>query len=304
DLWLLVVSEFHAVEPCRGRHPLPVGVPTAPGRIEVADVHGAGLKEVAAAAGRVFALSGADGDAAASPYLAHVATIVGPDAWLLEPANVEVRHAATEVERLLDRVSLVGIDGQHEIISGRLAGDANTLGVGARLEAADLELGTAEAERPPLFHLIADAREVAAVIAADYVDGHTVAIPSPQAPEGLFERLADGVPDREVDAGKGNEADAPVPELIEGGRVAELPAALVGKGVLADQPRRDFVADHADDVRQRLVLVGGVGLPDDPLLGDHARDNARTVLHAVVAASINPVERDDDRNERDLANRE
>src|ERR1035441_10394337 len=156
DLWLLVVSEFHAVEPCRGRHPLPVGVPTAPGRIEVADVHGAGLKEVAAAAGRVFALSGADGDAAASPYLAHVATIVGPDAWLLEPANVEVRHAATEVERLLDRVSLVGIDGQHEIISGRLAGDANTLGVGARLEAADLELGTAEAERPPLFHLIAD----------------------------------------------------------------------------------------------------------------------------------------------------
>src|SRR5580704_14627395 len=48
DLRLLVVSELDTVEPCRGRHPLPVCVATAPGSIEVADVHRASLKQVAA----------------------------------------------------------------------------------------------------------------------------------------------------------------------------------------------------------------------------------------------------------------
>ena len=84
---------------------------------------------------------------------------------------------------------------------------------------------------------------------------------------GMPECLADRIPDREVDAGQRDQTDPAVAELVVRDRVAELPAALVREGVLADQLRRDLVADHADDVRERLVLVGGIRLADDPLVG-------------------------------------
>ena len=120
----------------------------------------------------------------------------------------------------------------------------------------------------PALDLLADPRQVATVVAADDVDRDAVAVPAPEPPERLPERLADGVPDREIDARERDQADAAVAQLVEGDGIAELPAALVGERVLADEPRRDLVADHADDVGQRLVLIGGVGLADDSLLGD------------------------------------
>ena len=78
------------------------------------------------------------------------------------------------------------------------------------------------------------------VVAADGDHRHAVAVAAPEPPQRLAERLADRVPDRGVDARHGDEAEPAVAQDVERRRPAELPAALDGEGVLADQPRRDL----------------------------------------------------------------
>ena len=52
------------------------------------------------------------------------------------------------------------------------------------------------------------------------------------------------------------------------------------------EQRRDLLTDDAVDLEQRRVLVAGVGLADEPLLGVHAGDHGRAVRHLVPAAAV------------------
>jgi len=84
----------------------------------------------------------------------------------------------------------------------------------------------------------------------------------------------------------------------------QLPAALDRQAVGAEQPRRDLVVDDPVDLEQAGVLVAGVRLAHDPLLGVDARDDRRAVGHVVVAAAVDAAERDPDRDRLDPADRQ
>src|SRR6185437_3395756 len=130
----------------------------------------------------------------------------------------------------------------------RLARGTDARSVLLGRERPHLELAAAEAHVAPLGHLVPDAVEVAAVVAADDVDGDPVGVAAPEPPQRLPEGLADRVPDREVDRSERDEADPAVAQLVEGHRMAELPAALHRERVLTDQARRDLVADDVHDL--------------------------------------------------------
>src|SRR5581483_6074814 len=168
-----------------------------------------------------------------------------------------------------------------------------------RILSADLELAAAKPELAPLRHLVPDPGEVAAVVAADDVDADRVPVPAPELPERTVEDLADRVPERQVDAREGDEADPAVAELVERDRKPELPAALDREAVLADQPRRQLVGDDCRDVAQGRVLVARIGLPDDALPRGHAGEDRGAVAHPVVAAPVLLLERHDDRRHLD-----
>ena len=194
------------------------------------------LHQVAAAFGRVLALAGADGDPADGADVAHVAGVVGPEAGLFEPADVEFVDAAAEVERLGAGVALVCVDGDDEVVAGCFAGGGDAFGVLAGGLAADLEFAAVEAAFAPFGDLVADPGEVAAVVAADDVDRDRVAVAAPELPQRPAERFPDRVPERDVDRGERDQPDPLVAELVVGGGEPELPAALDREGVLADQP--------------------------------------------------------------------
>jgi hypothetical protein len=86
-------------------------------------------------------------------------------------------------------------------------------------------------------------------------------------------------------------------------RSRQLPAALDGDGVPADEVRLDLVVDDAHDVGEPGVLVARVRLADDALVGVHARDHRRPVRHAVVAPRVRARERDADRHGLDPGDR-
>src|SRR6185295_17757729 len=163
------------------------------------------LHQVAAALRRMLTLSRADGDSAGRAYVAHVPCVVAPDARLLEPADVEVTDTPAELDRLGARVALIRVDRQNEVVAPGLAGGFDALRILCRRLAADLELAPTEAELAPLGHFLADAGEIGAVVAADDVDTERVAVAAPKLEERPVERLADRIPEREVDARQSDE---------------------------------------------------------------------------------------------------
>ena len=209
-----------------------------------------------------------------------------------------IPDALAEVERHARRVALVGVDRDHEVVARDLAHDARALGILGRRARSELELAAAEAHLEPLLDLGADLVR-GAVVAADDVDREPVAVAAPELGERPSERAADRVPDRRVDARERDEADPPIAQLIERDRVAELPAALDGEGVLADQARLDLGPHDLHDLLQRRVLVGGVGLADHALVRVDAREDRRPMRHRVVAAAVLAAERHDDRDQLD-----
>ena len=204
----------------------------------------------------------------------------------------------------VQRVALVGVDRDDEVRACRVARGRDAGGILLGREAAHLELAAAEAGRFPAGDLVSDRTDVGAVVAADDVDRHAIAIAAPETPQGLADRLPDGVPDGEVDVRDGHQADAAVAQLVVGDGVGELPAALVRERVLTDEMRADLLADDRGDLAEGLVLVTCVGLADDSLGRVDARDDARAVVHAVVAAAILAVERDDERDQLDRFDRQ
>src|SRR5206468_2557931 len=132
-------------------------------------------------------------------------------------------------------------------------------------EAADLELHAGESTLEQLLDLGGDVG-VRAVVAADRDHRDAVAVAAPEAPQRLTVRLADEVPDGRVHAGARDEAEAAVAEDVVGRRARELPAAFDGERVLSEEPRRDLLANDAVDSPERLVLVAGIGLADEPVV--------------------------------------
>jgi hypothetical protein len=57
-------------------------------------------------------------------------------------------------------------------------------------------------------------------------------------------------------------------------------------GVLADQPRSDFVPDHALDPAMDVVLIAGEDLARDALVHVDAGDHGGAVRHLVVASAV------------------
>ncbi len=234
----------------------------------------------------------------ASRTVAHVAPVVRPAARLLEPADVQIPDALAEIERHAGGVALVGVDGDHEVVAGHLAHHACAGRVLGGRSRSELELAAAEAHLEPLLDLAADLVG-RPVVAADDVDGQAVAVAAPELEERATQRASDRVPDRRVDAGERDEADAPIAKLIERDRIAELPAALDRERVLTDQARLDLGLHDVHDLLERRVLVGRVGLADDALVGMDAREDRRPVGHGVVAAAVLAAERHDDRDHLD-----
>ena len=145
NLWFFVVPHPHiiGIGNCGGAQP--VRGAAGPRRVEVADVNRAVFHEVTTTRRRVFALPGADRDPAAHPHIAQAALIVLPANRLLKPGDVEVVYPVAELERLRDRIALVGVDGDEEVVAGgRTRFDAD--GVFGWSEPANLELDARQLE--------------------------------------------------------------------------------------------------------------------------------------------------------------
>ena len=213
-----------------------------------------------------------------------------PAARLLEPDEVEVLDEAREANRLPRRPRLVGVGGEDEAVARRHPHGPRSRGVRVGVETAHLQLHAADAELEQAAHLglQIDAR---VVIAADRDHRQARAVAAPETPQGLAECLADGVPQRSVHARARDEPDAPVAEDVEGRRPHQLPAAFDRVRVFAEQLRRKLVVDDAVDLEQARVLVTGVRLADDAVVGCDPHDDRRPVRHLVVAAAKRSHER-------------
>ena len=106
----------------------------------------------------------------------------------------------------------------------------------------------------------------------------------------LPERLADRVPQCRVDAGAGDEPEPPVAQDVEGRGSQQLPEPFDRERVLAEQLRRKLVVDDAVDLEQARVLVAGVCLADDAVVGRDPHDDRRAMRHVVMAAVKRPHE--------------
>jgi hypothetical protein len=197
----------------------------------------------------VLALSRADLRPAREADIAHRAAVVPPPARLLEPYEVAILDQPREPDRLLQRPSLVRVRGQYEPVASRVPSETGARRVLLRLEPADLELEPRQSELLQFSDLRRKIR-VVPVVATDRDHRELRAVTSPETPERLPERSADRIPDGGVDAGAGDEPAAPVTQDVERHRPRELPAALDGQGILADQARRDLLVDDPIDLEQ------------------------------------------------------
>src|ERR1700733_4959673 len=155
-LRLLMMAELDAVEMCRSRHAAPSRVAPRPGRVEVANVDCAVLHQIPAGLRRVLALPRANGDPSAGADLTHVAMVVGPQARLFEPADVQLSYAFAQLEGHRQAIPLIGVDSDGEILVGGFACCPNSIAVLARCASSHLELAPAESHLLPLCHLIPD----------------------------------------------------------------------------------------------------------------------------------------------------
>jgi hypothetical protein len=276
-------------------HATPFRRAAGPRRVEVAHVDRALDDQLAAAGGGVLALPGTDAHAGDEPDVAHRPEVVAPAARLLEPDEVEVLDEPGEANRLPRRPGLVRVGGEDEAVTGHLPNRARPRRVRLGVETAHLQLHAADAELEQVVHL---APQVGArvVIAADRDHRQARAVAAPETPERLAQRLADGIPQRGVDTRARDEPEPTVAEDVERRRPQELPAALDRVRVLAEQLRGELVVDDPVDLEQAGVLVAGVRLADDALVGPDPNDDRRPVRHLVVAAAKRPSERDANRD--------
>src|SRR4051812_43359542 len=104
-------------------HAPPLGRPSAPARIEIADIDGAARHHVTTPGAGNLALTGTDRDAGERASRRHVQTVVLPVHRFLEPADVEVLGEAGEFDRLAQAPALVGVDDQRKVVAyGRSPG--------------------------------------------------------------------------------------------------------------------------------------------------------------------------------------
>src|SRR3984885_600271 len=283
---LLVVTKFNTVELSGRCHSSPGGVSPGPGGIEIAHVDCSHLHEMPASLGRVLALPGARPDSPQITHVPHVSRIVRPDARLFKPPEAEITHHAAKLEGILLRISLVGVNGDHEIVTSRLADGRYAGGVLAWGRSPDLELASVESHVDPLAYLILKAPAVAAVIPADDVYWHARAVAAPKSPKRHLERLPDGVPNREVEACEGHQPDTTVAKLVVRHRGTSSPPSFDREPVHADNARSKLLPDYSVDLAKRFVLIGRVCLSDNAFIGDNTRNDCCALRHPVVTPTV------------------
>ena len=279
------------------------GRTAGPGRVEIAEVHGTGNEEVATATGGELALAGAHRLTAHQADVAHRPPVVRPHARLLEPEQFVIGDQTGELHGFVDLPSLVGVGHQDEVVARRLARLDEPCGVFGRRQPTDLELHPGEATAAQLVDLIGNAHS-GAVVAADRRHLDRVAVTAPQSPQRLPGGLADGVPDRRVDARAGDKPEPTVAQDVVGRRASQLPATFHGAGIDPDELRSDLVADDRRDLLQSGVLVSGVRLTDHTCGRVHLGDDRRAVGHSILAAAVGAVEGDADGDELDALDRQ
>ena len=114
DLRLLMMSHL-GVEAVRDRGcAKPRRGAPRPRRVEVAHVNRLILHEIAASARAELTLASADRVRDGLPDRCHRPSVVVPSHRLLEPHDVEIAGPPSELDRVLDRVALIGIDRDDE----------------------------------------------------------------------------------------------------------------------------------------------------------------------------------------------
>src|SRR5262249_9351917 len=161
---------------------------------------------------------------------------------------------------------LVGVDQDHEAVAHRAAHALDLRDVLADRPVGQPPLARAPALGPPGRGALATPRAVAQLDAAR-VAGHAVAVAAPELPERLAGRLADQVPERDLDApGAAGVLEDPL-------------MALELERVLADQARLDPALER------RRVGVAGRAPADQPVV---ARDPDQDRAAAAPVRSRRP----------------
>src|SRR3989449_11732615 len=201
---------------------------------------------------------------------------------LLEPADVEVLDEAREADGFLHRPAAIGVHGQDEIGTGRVARGRDAFGVLFRRQPADLELAAGHAGAAIRFELPPDVgvRLALDVVAADGDDGQTRAIAAEQDAHALPQRFADQVPEGAVDAGDRFEQSLAVAAGMGEGE-QHFPDARALEEAHALDARRELVVNEAHDLAAVLAVVAVVDFADEPLVGAHAGDDHAGPEHVV-----------------------
>ena len=179
----------------------------------------------------VSRLAGADRDPGLEADVAHPAGVIGPAHGLFEPADVEVPDVARELDRLGPAVALVGIDHQHELWPGRLAGDAHPPASSVGVLPPTLNFTPAKPASTYERMTVATSSSGEVVVAADDADRDVVGGAAPQAMERQAERTPEDVPDRLVDARDRLQRQAAVAQDVVRGGLHGAPRALGIGGV-------------------------------------------------------------------------
>ena len=178
-----------------------LGDAAADREIGLQDVGGAQFDQIAKVEARALALAGGDRDVRRAAHLGQAALVVGGHR-LLEPGQAAVAHQVAELLRLGHREGAVRVAHQIDAGAERRARGDHALGRRLRraVEHADAHLHRAEAAlRDVAQQLFADACGVRP--AARRVGRHALgAATAEQLPDRHAERLAEQVPQRDVDA--------------------------------------------------------------------------------------------------------
>jgi hypothetical protein len=199
------------------------------------DVDGLEHGEIAEGEAGGLRFAGGDRYRAGGSDLGHAGLVVG-DHRLLEPGQVAVGDHVDEALGVGDGVGAVGVDHQLHLRPERGArgADAGGRDVRGTVHGADAHLHRAEAAGVDVgLQLLADA--VGRRPAARGIGGQPVGLAAAeQAPDGLAERLAEDVPERDVDRADGGDRDAAARQFGHG--VAGGGGLLVAHAVVEHLP--------------------------------------------------------------------
>jgi hypothetical protein len=217
----------------------------------------------------------------------HVALVVLGADRLLEPQQVQLLHGAAEADGLGDGEAVVRVHGELDVGPDCLPHGGDARQVQLRVAQADLHLDRAEAHGCVFLGFLH--RFLDQAVHVDEVEAGGICLnlgavgAADQLVDGLVHRAAHDVPQRDVDARKGRDAEA-LRAIVLDAVIKVLPHHLDVEGVAADDAGAVLRLD------QRLVHGGGpvaLAPASDPLVG-------RDLDDARGARGVDPAARRDE----------